>query len=212
MIAKIPFQSRNYDGEVPGPLTTSFELKTKAITDLWRKPGPPEVSTANAPILYKSIKLSTFKRARITVFAPWVTQYDQGGLVFLLPKNGDIAEGKWLKTGIEFFEGQVYIGTVAKDQWADWSLGQAGLQDFKSPQGEVVKGVTLELERHPVENTLRTYVVDGEKRIPIRETTWILSEPETELWIGAYVARPIETDVPGGELVVQFKGWELELM
>jgi len=38
----------------------------------------------------------------------------------------------------------------------------------------------------------------------------MLSEPDQEIWVGVYVARPIE-GVKEKELVVEFEGWELEL-
>jgi hypothetical protein len=58
-----------------------------------RKPGPPEISTFNAPLIYKKISLSSFQRVRVTVSADWKTLYDQGGLVFILPSEGDGAKG-----------------------------------------------------------------------------------------------------------------------
>ncbi len=108
---------------------------------------------------------------------------------------------KWIKTGIEFYQGEAYVSTVVADRWADWSLVQAGIRDGKA--------VTLELERDGKEGTLWIYVVDGEKRIPVREVTWILSEAaETEVWIGVYTATP---NADGKALEVQFSGWELEV-
>ena len=140
-MADIPFAGANHPGPLPTASTTSFTLRTAAVTDIWRKPGPPEISTFNAPIIYKSIKLSSFKRARVTISAAWDTLYDQGGVLFALPKEGDVKEGKWIKTGIEFYDGEPFVGTVAKDRWADWSLTPVGIQDMGSGR----KGVTLEV-------------------------------------------------------------------
>ena len=69
--------------------------------------------------------------------------------------------------------------------------------------------VTLLAERHEVEGTLWLYVVDGEKKFPLRECTWILSEGgEKEFWVGVYAARPTK----GEALEVKFKGWELQVL
>lgn len=98
------------------------------------------------------------------------------------------------------------MSTVAADRWADWSLVQTGLKDGKE--------VTLEFERNKEEGTLWIYVVDGEKKIPVREVTWILSEgDEKECWIGVYAAKPT-ANAEGTErgLVVDFKDWELDLI
>jgi len=189
-----------YSGEVPAEGTKSFTIKTSAPTDIWRKPGPPEVSTFNAPIIYKAIPLSSFKRTRVTVTADWGTLYDQGGLFFGLPSNGSPSDGRWIKSGIEFFANEVYVSTVVKDRWADWSLVQVGVKNGKE--------VTLEIERDPEHKTLWLYVIDGAKKIPMREVTWALSEPEQEVWVGVYVAKPID----GPELVVEFKDWEVEMV
>ena len=106
---------------------------------------------------------------------------------------------QWVKTGVEFYRGEAYVSTVTADRWADWSLVQVGIKEGNT--------VTLEMERET--DTLWIYVVDGEKRVPIREVTWILSEPaETECWVGVYTATP-KTD--GKPLEVQFSGWELEV-
>lgn len=104
-----------------------------------------------------------------------------------------------MKTGVEFYQGEVYVSTVTADRWADWSLVQVGIKEGNT--------VTLEMERET--DTLWIYVVDGEKRVPIREVTWILSEPgETVCLVGVYTATP-KTD--GKPLEVQFSGWELEV-
>lgn len=78
------------------------------------------------------------------------------------------------------------------------------------------KEVTLEMERNETENTLWIYVVVGggergtEERIPLREVTWILSEKDQELLVGVYAAKP--TAGGNGDLVVKFRGWELETL
>lgn len=117
----------------------------------------------------------------------------------MLRDGSDVLEQRWVKTGVEFYQGEVYVSTVAADRWADWSLVQVGIQEGKR--------VTLEMARE--EDTLWICVVDGEKRVPIREVTWLLSEAaETECWVGVYTATP---KADGKPLEVQFSGWELEV-
>lgn len=108
---------------------------------------------------------------------------------------------KWVKTGIEFYQEEVYVGTVGADQWADWSLLQVGIKDGKT--------VTLEMERDPEADTLWIYVVDGARRHPIREVTWILSESDVQVWVGVYAASP---KPDGKKLEVKFEGWELDFV
>lgn len=85
---------------------------------------------------------------------------------------------------------------------------QAGIVDKKE--------VTLEMERNEVEKTLWIYVVVASKesvkedRIPLREVTWILSEEDQDLLVGVYAAKP--TAGGNGDLIVKFRGWELETL
>jgi regulation of enolase protein 1 (concanavalin A-like superfamily) len=169
--------------------------------------------------MYKTIPLSTFKRARVTISGNWSRLYDQGGLAIVLqdPKITLHTDKKWVKTGIEFYQEEVYVGTVAADRWADWSLLQVGIK-----QGKMV---TLEMERDAKADTLWVYVIDGKRRHPIREVTWILSEPDVQAWVGVYAASPKPPDREASpkqdreaspkpdreELEVKFEGWELEI-
>ena len=80
-----------------------FTLLTPSDTDIWRK--PPSRDVFNAPHLLTSVHVSSFHRARVTVTADWVRQYDQGGLLFLPPQKG--AFRPWIKSGIEFHDEEV---------------------------------------------------------------------------------------------------------
>ncbi|KFY36747.1 hypothetical protein V495_07629 [Pseudogymnoascus sp. VKM F-4514 (FW-929)] len=200
-MADQPFKSTNFDGATPPPSSNSFTISPNYPTDIWSKPGPPEVTTFDAPIIYKAIPLSKFQRARVTATADWGTLYDQGGLVFVLPSSVEGQAGKWIKTGVEFYNGEVFVSTVVKDRWADWSLVQAGVKGGNE--------VTLEMVRE--NDTMWIYAIDGEKKIPLREVTWVLSEKEQEVWVGVYSATPTTERNGRGKLVVEFKDWELEL-
>jgi regulation of enolase protein 1 (concanavalin A-like superfamily) len=203
--SQLPFRTIHSPAAAPLPGSTSFTVAPdpSTPTDIWRKPGPPRIKTFNAPIIYKSVKLQSFQRARVTVSAAWSNLYDQGGLVFVLPTAGvEPTDQRWIKTGIEFYEGAPYVSTVAADRWADWSLVQAGIHDGK---------VTLEMERKKDDDTLWIFIVDGQTRIPIREITWALSETSVQdCWVGVYAATPTVTE-ENGALDVQFEGWELEV-
>lgn len=209
--AQIPFHTLNTPTIPPPASATSFTLSPdpSTPTDIWRKPGPPAIKTFNAPIIYKSLNIQSFQRVRVTVTASWSKLYDQGGLVFVIPTAGiDPVDQKWIKTGVEFYQGTPFVSTVAADSWADWSLVQTGIHDGS---------VTLEMERNVKDDTLWIYIIDGERKVPVREVTWALSEPGNEIcWIGVYAATPT-ISVEGGPLNtseplhVMFEGWELEV-
>ena len=96
------------------------------------------------------------------------------------------------------------MSTVAADAWADWSLVSAPIHEG---------GVTLEIERKEKDDTLWIYVIDGQTKVPIREVTWVLSEPDAEVcWVGVYAATPTigGPDDESKPLTVKFEGWELE--
>ncbi|RDW79815.1 hypothetical protein BP6252_04453 [Coleophoma cylindrospora] len=201
MASEIEFKYANYEGTPPSASTTSFTLTPKTGVDIWRK--PPALHVFDAPMLYKSFPISKFQRARVTVSAKWQTLYDQGGMVFIMPQaNGT---KKWIKTGIEFYKGQPFVSTVSADNWADWSLAETAKE-----KPEVL---TLELERNPEEGTLWIYVVRGDDRLPIREVTWALYDPEgtAECWVGVYVGKPTASAEGVEDLVVSFKDFQLEL-
>ncbi len=204
-MSHLNFAYANSTETPPSPTTTSFQVTAKPNTDVWRKHGPPEVSRFSAPILYKAIPISSFKRVRVTVSANWNSQDDHGGLIFVLPQ----ADGskKWIKTGIELVGDQTFIATASADRGADMSLLQTGLK------GEKKNEVALEMINE--KNALWIYVVDGQKRVPIREVTWAFSGSEEgrECWVGVLAARPSAS--PEGDdtgLVVDFKDFELDVV
>ncbi|KAJ5585426.1 uncharacterized protein N7459_005226 [Penicillium hispanicum] len=160
------------DGTPPA----EFTLNAKPSTDVWSK--PPSTHSFNAPILYQSVPLQSFKRARVAFNALWQKQYDQGGLIIVL--NAANGGKKWVKAGIELTHGKPHLSVVAKDRWADWSL--------------------LPLVRE-VDDSLWIYLVEGVQKSPIREVTWLFQEDVQECWVGVYAARP---SADGGELPVNF--------
>ncbi|EAW13834.1 uncharacterized protein ACLA_068620 [Aspergillus clavatus NRRL 1] len=184
------FKFANSSEPVPGDghLPCQFSIKTGSSTDVWSK--PPSTERFNAPILYRSVPLKSFKRARVCFNANWQQKYDQGGLILVL-NNAD-GTRKWVKTGIELTHGKAHLSTVAKDRWADWSL-------VAIPSGGAA--ATIEIVREP-DNSLWVYLVEGIQKSPLREVTWFFEDDSiTDCWVGVYAARPSEE---GGDLTVNF--------
>ncbi|PLB50445.1 hypothetical protein P170DRAFT_435637 [Aspergillus steynii IBT 23096] len=184
------FVFANSSQKVPGDgiLPAEFVIKAGPETDVWAK--PPSTESFNAPILYRSVPLASFKRVRVAFNALWQQKYDQGGLILVL--NGADGSRKWVKTGIEFTHSRPHLSTVSKDRWADWSL-----QPVPSGGG----AATLELVRES-DNSLWIYLVEGIQKSPLREVTWVFEEQDVkDLWVGLYAARPSKE---GGELDVNF--------
>jgi len=203
MMSQLSFHSINSSENPPEPTTTSFQIKANPKTDIWRKVGPPEISRFNAPMIYKKVSLSLFKRMRVTVSADWTTLYDQGGLIMVIPQQDGTK--KWIKSQIEFFQGEPFISTVSADRGADMSLLQTGLK------GEDRNEVTLECRKE--HNALWIYVVDGEKSVPIREVTWAFGGgDEQECWVGVFAARPgVNAERADKTLMVSFEDFELDV-
>lgn len=175
-----------------------FTLSAPPSTDIWAK--PPSTSRFSAPILYRSIPLTSFKRARVAFNAQWKSQYDQGGLILVI--NGADGNRKWVKTGIELTHGKPRLSTVVKDRWADWSL---------LPNPTKGPAATIEMVREP-DNSLWVYLVEGVQKSPIREVSWVFEETSgiQDCWVGVYAAKPGSDD--GGDLVVNFGHLVIEVV
>ena len=125
--------------------------------------------------------------------------------------GSDTAKRKWIKTGIEFYNGSPQVSSVVCDNWADWSL---------SPLPGGGKSLTIEMEREVSSegvrgSTLCIYVMEGVQRRAVREVTWVFHEEEEitdeECWVGAYAAKPTQDEDDGRkELEVHFSGLSVE--
>ena len=210
------YQYLNLPGDTPPPLSQlppGFSLRAAPGTDIWRKPsGRIDFS---APLCYCSFPTSAFRRARATVSAAWRTQYDQGGLCLVLspPTSGPEPIGaakawRWIKAGVELFNGRPSESIVSCDRAADWSMAPLAT----SGDGGAL---TIEMEREEragqLTSTLWVYVIEGETRRPVREVTWAFADVEEECWVGVYAAKP-KPDQDGAEreLVVQFDGVQID--
>ncbi|TVY78583.1 Uncharacterized protein LSUE1_G004626 [Lachnellula suecica] len=179
----------------PGPDSDGkFNLHAVSPTDIWRK--PPALDNFNAPIIYRSLPISSFSSARVTASGPWKTLYDQGGLFLTLPPKKGSTQKRWVKSGIELYEGRPMMSVVAADEWADWSL-------LPLSKGDEEKGsMTVEFERDREEDgswgtVLRVRLVgDDGTKMPIREVTWAFWDVDEseEIWIGMYAAKPISDE------------------
>jgi regulation of enolase protein 1 (concanavalin A-like superfamily) len=193
-------------------------IRAQPKTDLWRKPPHTDVDNAPTVLISSPIDINKFYSARVTINANWNTLYDQGGLILFIPVGNTTT---WLKTGIEFFDGKPYVGTVATDSWSDWSLVPLG----KEKGGKVTIQVERQVKEGKKVNSLWVYIIDEEKgeKVAIRQiTSWfwheenLASELEDNrhILVGVYAARPT---VPAGEgreneeLVVNFEGFEVKL-
>lgn len=188
------FKFANYSNPAPSELPTDFTISAKAETDLWEK--PPSTHSFNCPILYQSIQLSSFKKARVAVSADWKDLYDQGGLCIIINKTD--GSRKWVKTGIEYVEDAAHISTVATDRWSDMSL-----RPMPSLGGT---GATIEMCKGK-DGSLWVYLVEGVKRSPLRDVTWFFEGDDAEdCWVGVYAAKPSGS----GDLEVAFSHLVIE--
>jgi uncharacterized protein len=190
------WKSRNYDGEEIKFPSQPFTLTCSPETDLWDK--PPSVHSDNAPSLLQRTTKDDFISAKVTVTADWAQKYDQGGLVLLIsPESNNVTQ--WVKTGIEFLNGQPQVSTVATNTWSDWSLRPMAKSDSKS--------ATIEIESNE-DGSLWAYLLDdGGNKSPMREVTWWGDlDKSTQISVGVYAAKP---DKDPRKLVVSFEGLEV---
>lgn len=195
-------------------MSSSFTIKASPNTDIWRKPPSTDVFTAPrgaAADTKTTAPLSSFKSARVSFLLHPKEQYDQAGLVLSLksagatgPLPGD-SPPKWLKTGVEYYNGVPKAATVACDSWADWSLSDVK----KGKDGDWVT-VLVENGTDVLGKSFWIYqVVDGEK-VPLREVCWVFGHGDPEKWelsVEAYACRPAKD---AAELVVEFKDLDVQ--
>lgn len=213
------WSSINYNNP-SSPLPTSPSLKSYTLsippqTDIWRPDSTKDVWSA--PIVYRTIASSqTFKSARLTVSAAWKTQYDQGGLILFWPgePGRDRKTQRWVKAGVEFFEGVPMVGVVGCDRFADWSLSPV-----PSARGDGGVGgaseVSLSLEAERKGTTLWIYALgaDGRRVQALREVKWAFLEDreDGELAVGIYGAKPTpDAGDADAELRVRFSDVVIE--
>ncbi|KAL6910162.1 hypothetical protein GGI43DRAFT_389470 [Trichoderma evansii] len=168
---------------------SSFTFSAPADTDVWKKPPSHDVFTAPYKSLAKN-HFPQFKSASLTFSTTYTHQFDQAGIILVFTKP--FLPRKWIKAGVELFDGQSRLSTVCCDNWADWSVANASSpEDIKAGR----KAVTILVERLDAHDgsCLWIYRVDGEEKIPMREICWPYGDNGGSGWeleIGALVARP----------------------
>ncbi|KAF6810384.1 hypothetical protein CSOJ01_06325 [Colletotrichum sojae] len=167
--------------------TPPFTVEAAPGTDIWRKPGHnvwsiPAGHTTSGP-------LKSFLSVRATFSADWAHLYDQSGVLLVPRKASDPAapDSKWVKTGIELYDGRPHLSTVTCDRYADW-----GLYPLPTPSdGSEVKSVTIEVFRDGGAKGKNAWVhyleLDGEgnvkKRVPLRKICWIFADEDEGDWV-----------------------------
>lgn len=158
-------------GAQPPSDESSFTITAPPETDIWRRSDTDDIM--NAPMIYKKLPSSTFKKFEITVFAPWQTQYDQGGLVIAFPSSSSSGGAtKWIKAGIEYFSNQSVLSVVGTDRYSDWSMAPMHTEYHQKAR--------FRAERDG--ETLWIYAAqDGsDKLLPMREVKWAFMEGRLE--------------------------------
>lgn len=224
-----------------------FTIRAAPGTDIWRKPPTTNIynaPTAIPPSTRSTGPLTSFLSVRASFSFPWRERYDQAGILLAFrPRHPSSSSSstpsaaseserkneippKWIKTGIEFYQSQPQLSTVATDNWADWSVTPLLSSPSSSPGVETEQWTTILVEQSGDEHGKSIWVyrivVDektGEEksRTALREICWVygLTNPGVEEWdleVVAMAARP-EKEVKDGdekELVVKVKGWEVK--
>jgi len=215
--------------EIPGQ--NVFTLKIPPKTDIFA--SPTIGYHFSAPIAYKCLPTGNFSKARATVTIPFTLnclpttrvenptlQFDQAGLVFVFldPKFGapclanpgsgktENPHPKWIKAGVEVWEGKALGSVVVREKWSDWSL-------FAAPGSADAVEVTVTIEMERLGDALMIYKILGAERELVRKVPWCFLEMETKetVWIGVYGARPDPYgEAQGKNLVARFENFVIK--
>ena len=101
----------------------SLTLTTDEKTDFWRETYYGFTRDSGH---FLGFEAGPSFSARLRVRGAFRTLYDQAGLMVR------IDERRWLKTGVEFTDGEAFLSTVVTDDRSDWSVSQPfkELEDF----------------------------------------------------------------------------------
>ncbi|KAK5692426.1 hypothetical protein LTR97_010734 [Elasticomyces elasticus] len=192
----------NGAAQPPNPTSQDFTITAFPKTDIWRRDSTPEGDVFDAPYLTTSVPVSSFKSLKVEVTVPWKTQFDQGGLLIIFPEPKQ-GKGRWVKGGIEYFDGSPALGVVGTDRFSDWSLAPMPEGDGRTASFEAVRDGT----------TLWVYVLVNGNRQALREIKWAFVDVkgDEELKVGVYAAKPTpdEGDEKAG-VEVTFSGLRVE--
>ncbi|RFB82036.1 regulation of enolase 1 [Rhizobium leguminosarum bv. trifolii] len=102
---------------------TGLTLTTGEKTDFWRETYYGFTRDSGHFLAFPTAESFT---AQIRVQGEFRALYDQAGLMVRLDEN------RWVKTGVEFTDGEAFLSTVVTDGQSDWSVSQPfrELEDF----------------------------------------------------------------------------------
>ncbi len=204
-----------FNGSFSPPLSGAYSTLT-------RFPPPSTAPTSIAPGSGQfSGPLSSFVSATISFSLPCEEQYDQGGLLLSFRRRPvTVTEPsppppKWVKTGVEYYNGQRLLSTVACDHWADWSVAPLRSGSTKDAEGREWTSVAVRREGDENGTSLWVYGIvqnspgEGAERIPLREICWVYGgdEEEWEVSVQAMAARPEKGKQE--ELRVEFRDFQV---
>jgi len=103
---------------------TGLTMTTGEKTDFWRETYYGFTRDSGHFLAFPTADSFT---AQIRVQGEFRTLYDQAGLMVRLD------ESRWVKTGVEFTDGEAFLSTVVTDGKSDWSVSQPfkELEDFR---------------------------------------------------------------------------------
>jgi len=101
----------------------SLTMTTEQKTDFWRE---THYGFTRDTAHFLGIATTDEFTATIRIQGEFRSLYDQAGLMVR------IDEKRWVKTGVEFTDGQAFLSTVVTDGKSDWSVSQPfkELEDF----------------------------------------------------------------------------------
>lgn len=101
----------------------SLTMTTEQKTDFWRE---THYGFTRDTGHFLGVATADGFTATIRIQGEFRSLYDQAGLMVR------IDEKRWVKTGVEFTDGQAFLSTVVTDGKSDWSVSQAfkELEDF----------------------------------------------------------------------------------
>ncbi|KAH7127469.1 hypothetical protein EDB81DRAFT_764644 [Dactylonectria macrodidyma] len=189
-------------------MASTFTLAAGPNTDIWKKPPSTDVFTAPFQP-HSSAPVKTFVSTSITFTTKYTQQYDQAGLLLRLRNEASSAR-KWIKAGVEYYNGTARLSVVACDAWADWSVSTPpGADDIVAGTKPVTISVVRESDEHG--SSLWVYAVDGDEKTPLREICWVLGDYSDEAWqleVSALVARPGKDTE--GKLEAEFSDFDVK--
>lgn len=205
----------------------NYTIEANEGTDIWRK--PPTTNDFTAPTEPPSDcpatnELSRFRSANISFRLAFKKQYDQAGLLMTLsPKDHGATSAsnpprKWIKTGIELYQGAPWLGTVACDTFSDWSIATASdIVPMGAAGSTETEWVTMRVvaEGDDKGRSFWVYRVKGEELVPLREVCWVAAGDLQgwELGVYAMAARPWKPkseEAPEGPLKAEFKDFKID--